>query len=99
MKAVSGEIEVVEFDQSYAADFARLNYDWIGRYFRIEQHDREMLDHPLEFVIEPGGQIFFALENGTAVGTVALIAAGTTEFELAKMAVSPDHRGRVSAIC
>ncbi len=45
-------------------------------------------------VIGGGGQIFFAVdENGQAVGTVALIRVDADSFELAKMAISPTHRG------
>lgn len=86
-------IGVIEFEDAFAADFARLNYQWIEHYFSVEPHDREMLDHPKEFVIDPGGLIFFAMVNGDVVGTVALINAGVESFELAKMAVSPGFQG------
>ena len=44
--------------------------------------------------VEPGGQIFFALLGGKAVGTCALIPHGPRIYELAKMAVSEELRGR-----
>lgn len=90
----SDEIQVVTFDQKYAGDFARLNYEWIERYFKVEDHDREMLDAPYEYVLEPGGQILFALAGDEVAGTVALLAAAEDSFELAKMAVSPNFQGR-----
>lgn len=90
----SNDIQVVTFDRRYAGDFARLNYEWIERYFEVEEHDREMLDAPYEYVIEPGGQILFALAGDVVAGTVALLEAGGGTFELAKMAVSPDFQGR-----
>jgi ribosomal protein S18 acetylase RimI-like enzyme len=37
--------------------------------------------------------VLFALLGDTVVGTVALIPMGDDSFELAKMAVSPEHRG------
>lgn len=86
-------VEVIGFDERFARDFADLNYEWIEKAYTIEDHDREILDHPVEQIIEPGGQIFFALVNGEPAGTVALIEMGDDTFELAKMAVSPDHRG------
>ncbi len=86
-------VEVVGFDQVFAKDFAELNYEWIAESYIIEEHDREVLDHPLETVIQPGGQIFFALVDGRPVGTVALIRIDDASLELAKMAVSPNHRG------
>jgi ribosomal protein S18 acetylase RimI-like enzyme len=88
------EVVVEKFHERYALDFGRLNYEWIAKSYGIEAHDNEVLDHPLESVIEPGGEIFFALDNGVAVGTVAMIPMGNGSYELAKMAVDPAVRGR-----
>lgn len=85
---------ICEFQERYARDFALLNYEWIEKHYGIEDHDREVLDHPFESVIQPGGQIFFAIDGSRAVGTVAMIPFGERTFELAKMAVSPETRGR-----
>jgi GNAT superfamily N-acetyltransferase/DNA-binding MarR family transcriptional regulator len=87
------EVKVVEFEPKYAPDFARLNYEWIEMYFAVEDHDREMLDNPQEYVINQGGQIFTALIDDEAVGTVALLNEGENGFELAKMAVTSKYRG------
>lgn len=88
------EITIVGFDQKFAADFARLNYEWIDKYFGAEQHDREMLDDPFGYIIEPGGEIFFAVCDDEAIGTVAMIKSSKNMLELAKMAVSPSFQGR-----
>jgi ribosomal protein S18 acetylase RimI-like enzyme len=88
------EISIVGFDEKYSADFARLNYEWIDKYFGAEQHDRDMLDDPLNYIIKFGGEIFFAVCDGEAVGTVAMISAPHNMSELAKMAVSPAFHGR-----
>lgn len=87
------KVEIVEFRDDLAKDFAALNYEWIEKYFAVEQHDREILDDPRKWVIEPGGMIFFATVGRRAVGTVAVIPAGDSTLELTKMAVSPDSRG------
>lgn len=87
------QIEVIEFTEKYSTDFARLNYEWIEQYFKIENHDREMLDNPIQYIINTGGQIFFALRNQEVLGTVALINESGDSFELAKMAVSTQFRG------
>lgn len=86
-------VEVVGFDERFARDFADLNYEWIEKAYSVESHDREILDHPVEEIIEKGGQIFFAVVDGNAAGTVALIEMIDDAFELAKMAVSPNYRG------
>ena len=90
----SEAVKIVEFDAAYASDFARLNYEWVEKYFTVEKHDREILDDPQTFVIDRGGQIFFALADGAAVGAVALIPASENVLELTKMAVSPAFQGR-----
>ena len=88
------EVRVVRFDQAYAKAFADLNYQWIEESYGVEEHDRELLDHPFESVIAPGGEIFFALIGDSAAGTVAMVKMDDEHFELAKMAVSPEFRGR-----
>ncbi len=95
-------VEVVTFRPRYAPDFAALNYQWIEQYFEVEAEDRKALENPLAYAIEPGGEIFFLLERGIVVGTVAMVPKAPKEklphaprvYELAKMAVRPDCRGK-----
>ena len=58
-------MRITGYSPAYAADFARLNYQWIEQYFRIEDEDRTALDHPEAYAIEPGGEIFFLLIGET----------------------------------
>ena len=87
------KVEIVEFSDEWAEDFASLNYEWIEQYFAVETHDSEILDDPRTFVIEPGGQIFMAIVSGLASGTVALIPDGKDSLELTKISVSPEFQG------
>ena len=86
-------VGIIEFQERFATDFADLNYEWIEKAYTVEEHDREILDHPVKEIIEPGGQIFFALVDDKPAGTVALVNVDDDSFELAKMAVSPEFRG------
>jgi DNA-binding MarR family transcriptional regulator/N-acetylglutamate synthase-like GNAT family acetyltransferase len=86
-------VEIIQYDEKYRTEFADLNYEWIAKFYTVEKHDREQLDDPYRYIIEPGGQIFFGLVNGEAVGTVALIRMDDESYELAKMAVSPKFQG------
>jgi predicted N-acetyltransferase YhbS len=88
------EVVISGFDDQFAEDFGRLNYDWIERSYGVEDHDHEVLDHPRTSVIDRGGEIFFAVQNGRAIGTVAMIPLDGTSFELAKMAVTQEARGQ-----
>ncbi|VXD10697.1 GNAT family N-acetyltransferase [Marinoscillum sp. 108] len=95
MNALSNTVSVqlLEFQEQYASDFARLNYEWLETYFTVEPHDREMLDAPNEYIIQSGGRIFFAKVEDEIVGTVALIVETPDTFELAKMGVTPKYKG------
>ena len=88
------DIRVIRYNDSLKSDFARLNLEWIERYFEVEEPDRKSLSDPRGTIIDPGGEIFFVLESGIVVGTCALIRQGADRFELAKMAVTPDRQGR-----
>jgi ribosomal protein S18 acetylase RimI-like enzyme len=87
-------VRVVTFEPRFARAFADLNYEWIAKFYKIEEHDHEQLDAPQESVIEPGGQIFFLLVGDEIAGTVAMIRTEGNSFELAKMAVDPKFQGR-----
>lgn len=87
-------IELATYRPDLAGAFASLNREWIERLFRVEASDAAVLADPEGYIIRPGGQIFFALDNGTAVGTVAAVRGSNGVFELAKMAVSPAYQGR-----
>ena len=87
-------IEIVQFRREYAPEFRRLNLDWIERLFTVEAPDLKVLNDPEGIIIAPGGMVYFALDGGQVVGTVALIRAGDGRCELAKMAVATTHQGR-----
>jgi putative acetyltransferase len=87
------ELELSGYQKKYANDFKRLNLEWIEKYFVVEEHDLEQLSHPEEHIINGGGEILFALYNDDVAGVCALIKTGDDEFELAKMAVSPNFQG------
>jgi len=74
--------------------FRKLNEEWIVRFFTLETKDRETLNHPEEKILGKGGRIFMAYSGDAAVGCVALIPVSEGVYELAKMAVAPELRGR-----
>lgn len=87
-------IRVVDFEPRWREDFARLNIEWLERWFTVEAVDREVLDDPEAHIPAPGGRILFAVDrDDTALGTVALMRHDSTEVELTKMAVDPEARG------
>lgn len=87
-------VAVVTFDPKYRSDFARLNYAWITQLFAVESVDQLVLDNPEKEILEPGGQVFFVLDDARVVGTVALKHIDAESFELTKMAVDEHRRGK-----
>lgn len=86
-------VNIIEYEDRYAADFKLLNLEWLDRYNLTEDLDRQVLDDPKErsWTRE---DICLALLNEEVVGTSALIREHDQVFELAKMSVAPSHRGQ-----
>ena len=91
----SRDVEIVPYQDKYQTAFRSLNEEWISAYFKMEAADYKALDHPKEYILNKGGQIFVALYNNEPVGVCALIKMNDPDydFELAKMAVSPKVQG------
>ena len=86
-------IAIVGFNKKYSEQFFMLNKAWIEESWRLEDSDKKDLLNP-DKIIEKGGQVFFALENKIAIGTVAMIKSSDDRFELAKMTVKEGFRGK-----
>ncbi len=85
---------IIPFDPQYAKDFARLNVEWLEKYFVVEPLDQQLLEQCEETIIAKGGYIFFAKVNDTIAGTFSLIKLSDKKYELGKMAVSPKFQGQ-----
>lgn len=90
----SSAVKIVEYRPEHQADFARLNYEWIDRYFEREEADRQSLDQPEEKILDSGGCILMAQVNNSMVGTCALLKVSNDVYELAKMAVTDSAKGK-----
>jgi ribosomal protein S18 acetylase RimI-like enzyme len=88
------QVEILNYQPEYKNDFKNLNYEWIEKYFKVEEADRQALEYPEENILASGGFIFFARIKQEIVGTCALIKESETTFELVKMAVKPAQQGK-----
>ena len=87
-------VHIETYAPQYKNDFVRLNREWIETYFKIEASDIETFSH-VDEIVEQGGQIFLAIDNGEVVGCCALKHHKEADsYELARMAVSPHHQGK-----
>lgn len=92
--ADEAKVDIVEYTAKFKNHFRDLNYDWLTEYFCVEPEDELILNDPEKQVIGKGGRILFAKSNGQIVGTGALLKLDTESYELAKMAVKREYRGR-----
>ena len=89
------DLTLHDFSDALAHHFHDINAAWIAEMFRLEDTDREVLEHPRARIIEPGGQILFVEAAGLGiVGCCALQKTGATSYELTKMGVRPEAQGR-----
>ncbi len=87
-------VEIIPYEERYKNYFSELNYEWISKYFKIEDIDRQILENPETEILNKGGSIFFAKLNDKIAGTAALLKHPDGSYELTKMAVDKDLRGR-----
>jgi DNA-binding MarR family transcriptional regulator/N-acetylglutamate synthase-like GNAT family acetyltransferase len=91
------EILIIPYDKKYKRDFARLNNEWLKKYFKSEKpeaKDERLLNNPEREIIKKGGEIFFAILNNIVVGTCAVIKVDGSVYELAKMGVTEKAQGK-----
>ena len=87
-------IKLINYEDKFHADFKRLNMEWLEKYNLVETHDLEVLDDPRGTVIAHGGCIFLAADGNTIIGTAGLWKNNEHEYELIKMFVHTEYRGR-----
>lgn len=87
-------VEIVDFQPAMAEQFKALNLQWLQEQFQVEPADKSILDHPQAEVIDRGGFILYARLADRIVGTLALIKLDDDQYELAKMTVAPEARGK-----
>ncbi|HMC85571.1 MAG TPA: GNAT family N-acetyltransferase [Chitinophagaceae bacterium] len=87
-------MEIINFERRYENDFRQLNLEWLYKYNLAESHDLEVLNDPTGTIIDRGGCIFLAKEDDVIAGTAALMKERNNVYELAKMTVAKDFRGK-----
>jgi len=92
-RTLTSEVTIREFQPGDEICFRRLNEEWIERYFRIEPKEAVILADPKGMILDTDGKIFFAVIDDHYVGCCALRRMSDTEYEVAKMAVTPACQG------
>lgn len=86
-------IEIIEFTNALKDAIKTLNYEWLQKYFAIEEGDERSLSNPQEEIIDKGGYIYYAKLNGEIIGTASLLKKDKDIFEVGKMAVTGSAQG------
>ncbi len=87
-------LRIAPFHDDLADAFDRLNRAWLVEGGFLEPADETYLAAPRATIVDRGGEIFFAIENGRVLGTAAAIRLDGQAFELAKVGVTPEAKGR-----
>lgn len=91
----TADLSIVDYADGLAGTFHDINAAWIAADFTLEPGDIDMLGHPHERIVAPGGCILFVAAAGLGiVGTCALRRQEEGVFELTKMGVLASARGR-----
>lgn len=86
-------VEILDYSPEYKEHFRKLNYEWLDKYFRVEELDKKILMNPEKEIIQKGGDVIFARLRGEIVGTAAILKRDDESYEIAKMAVSSEAQG------
>lgn len=97
------QVEIIPYSKEYATDFKRLNIEWLEKYFYVEKIDDQVLSKPKKYILNNGGEIYFARYNNEIIGTCALVKSDyehvdkkgkpIVAYELTKMAVTEKYQG------
>lgn len=88
------KVNIIEYSSQYQPAFRILNLEWLDKYNLTESHDLMVLDDPQATILDRGGFIWLAIADDKVVGSAALMKEHDGEYELAKMAVTADYRGK-----
>ena len=97
-KREAPKVRIVPYEEKYRIHFKTLNEAWIRKYFKMEEMDHRVLDHPKTYILDNGGVILIALYENEAVGVCALIKIDHPgyDYELSKMGVA--HKAQSKGI-
>lgn len=92
---------VENYDARWRQAFYDHNARWLEEYFEVEPVDVAVMSDPEGTILAKGGEIFFAVAEGEALGTVALKMTEPGIFELTKLGVDPNMQqgGMGRALC
>lgn len=94
MNKNSLKVDIVKYTPDLAKYFYSINEQWVSDMFVMEEIDEKILSNPQKYIIDKGGQIWFAVnEELGVIGTCAVKNSGNQWYELTKMGILENARG------
>jgi putative acetyltransferase len=90
---MEGTLAIIEYEDQYQPIFKQINMEWLEKFHLLEERDLIALNNPRETILDEGGVIYLAVIENSVIGSAAVIYEHG-EYELAKMAVHEDYRGK-----
>lgn len=87
-------ITIIDYQPKFKETFKALSLEWISKHFELIDHDLDILADPEAKILNPGGEIIFAVLNDEIVGTAALCKKSEERYELAKLGVTESAKGQ-----
>lgn len=87
-------IDIIPYQNIYHKAFKQLNLEWLDHYHLTESHDLMILDDPEGTILNRGGFIWLAEVDGLIVGSAGLMKEKEGVYEIVKMAVTKNYRGK-----
>jgi ribosomal protein S18 acetylase RimI-like enzyme len=88
------DVTIETYRPEFREAYEQLNRDWLESNGLLEDADLDYLANPERRILSPGGQMYFAVDQGRVVGTCSAIPVSPSVVELAKLAVDRSARGR-----
>ena len=89
---IQNKTEIISFSEGLEEPIKTLNYEWLEKYFHLEESDIRSLSNPKAEIIDKDGFIFYAKLNDEIVGTCSLLKKDANIFELEKWQFVKKHR-------
>jgi len=87
-------IWIIAYEDKHHDRFRALNLEWLNKYLLLEEPDERVLNDPRSTILDEGGHIWLAATADQIIGSSALIKTHPGIYELAKMSVDPQWRGK-----
>lgn len=86
-------IVIQPYEKHHAKAFESINLSWLEGYIGVTDKDCEILANPERMILDQGGIILIAIEDGKAIGTICLEKHADKTL-ITKLGVAKDQRGK-----